>query len=67
MLKSNVQKLYKYKQPKEVMSLKVDDLPCNLIRFGFLIIYKITNEKSYLLRVQIRCTSLGVLKYIDYW
>ena len=32
---SNVPKLYKNKEPKEVMSLKVDDMPCKLIRLYF--------------------------------
>ncbi len=35
---SNVPKLYKNKQPKEVMSLKIDDMPCNLIRFCLFIV-----------------------------
>lgn len=33
MMISNVPKFYKNKPPKEVMSLKIDDLPCNIIRF----------------------------------
>ena len=41
MLKSNVPKMYKYKSPKEVMSLKIDDLPCKIIRFCFLNFHKI--------------------------
>lgn len=35
MIKSNVEKMYKNKPPKELMSLKVDDLPCWLIRLSF--------------------------------
>ena len=40
---SNVPKMYKFKEPKEVMSLKVDDLPCRVIRFDFLVFHLIAN------------------------